>query len=209
VYICDECIGLCNNIIAGEAKHAQAHSERRAPPVPLSERDAGTPKPGFGHRTPSPVTEALSRGQKQELDWLRSSLFQIETVMDSIAEDIYFKDRNGHFTRVNHAMATHLGLSDQAQAIGRNEMDFLCREEAEHRCRDDEEIVRRGRILIDVEEKWHLPGRSERWLCTTKVPLRDWSGAIVGSFGFSRDITEKKRVEEDGQITNTQSPSGP
>jgi diguanylate cyclase (GGDEF)-like protein len=74
-------------------------------------------------------------------------------------------------------------------------MDFLCRDEAEHRCRDDEDIVRQGRILVDVEEKWHLPGRSERWLSTTKIPLRDWSGAIVGSFGISRDITEKKRFE--------------
>ena len=115
--------------------------------------------------------------------------------MDSMAEDIYFKDRNGRFTRVNRAMATHLGLSDPARAIGRSEMDFLCRDEAEHRCRDDEDIVRQGRILVDVEEKWHLPGRSERWLSTTKIPLRDWSGAIVGSFGISRDITEKKRFE--------------
>jgi len=115
--------------------------------------------------------------------------------MDSMAEDIYFKDRQGRFTRVNRAMATHLGLSDPARAIGRSEMDFLCRDEAEHRCRDDEEIVRRGRTLVDVEEKWHLPGRSERWLCTTKIPLRDSSGAIVGSFGISRDITERKRFD--------------
>jgi diguanylate cyclase (GGDEF)-like protein len=46
-----------------------------------------------------------------------------------------------------------------------------------------------------VEEKWHLPGRSERWLSTTKIPLRDSSGVIVGTFGISRDITEKKRFE--------------
>jgi diguanylate cyclase (GGDEF)-like protein/PAS domain S-box-containing protein len=115
--------------------------------------------------------------------------------MDSMAEDIYFKDRAGRFTRVNRALANHLGLTDPQVAIGRNEMDFLCRDEAERRCRDDEEIVRRGRTLVDVEEKWHLPGRSERWLSTTKIPLRDASGAIVGSFGISRDVTEKKRFE--------------
>jgi diguanylate cyclase (GGDEF)-like protein/PAS domain S-box-containing protein len=115
--------------------------------------------------------------------------------MDSMAEDIYFKDRAGHFTRVNRALAIHLGICDPHLAIGRNEMDFLCRDEAERRCRDDEEIVRRGRTLVDVEEKWHMPGRSERWLSTTKIPLRDASGAIVGSFGISRDITEKKRFE--------------
>jgi diguanylate cyclase (GGDEF)-like protein/PAS domain S-box-containing protein len=146
-------------------------------------------------RTPPPVTEALSRAQKQELDWLRSSLFQIETVMDSMAEDIYFKDRHGRFTRVNRTLATHLGLSDPEKAIGHNEMDFLCHDEAERRCRDDEDIVRRGRILVDVEEKWHMPGRSERWLSTTKIPLRDSSGVIVGTFGISRDVTEKKRFD--------------
>ena len=184
-------------LVSSRAKRAPAQQggERHATPAPHSGRDSDTPRPGRGQRTPAPVTEALSRAQKQELDWLRGSLFQIETVMDSMAEDIYFKDRNGRFTRVNRAMATHLGLSDPARAIGRNEMDFLCRDEAEHRCRDDEEIVRRGRTLVDVEEKWHLPGRSERWLSTTKIPLRDSSGAIVGSFGISRDITEKKRFE--------------
>ena len=184
-------------LVSPRAKRAQAQQggERRAPPVPHSGREANTPRPGRAQRTPPPVTEALSRAQKQELDWLRGSLFQIETVMDSMAEDIYFKDRNGRFTRVNRALANHLGLSDPARAIGRNEMDFLCRDEAEHRCRDDEEIVRRGRTLVDVEEKWHLPGRSERWLSTTKIPLRDSSGLIVGTFGISRDITEKKRFE--------------
>ena len=126
-------------LVSPRAKRAQAQqgSERRATPVPHSGREANTPRPGRVHRTPPPVTEALSRAQKQELDWLRGSLFQIETVMDSIAEDIYFKDRNGRFTRVNRALANHLGLSDPARAIGRNEMDFLCRDEAEHRCRDD------------------------------------------------------------------------
>ena len=182
-------------LVPPRAKRAQQGAEKHASVVPHAGHDGDSGKPGRGQRTPPPLTEKLTRAQKQELDWLRSSLFQIETVMDSMAEDIYFKDRSGHFTRVNRAMATHLGLSDPARAIGRSEMDFLCREEAERRCRDDEEIVRRGRILVDVEEKWHLPGRSERWLSTTKIPLRDSSGLIVGTFGISRDITEKKRFE--------------
>jgi len=89
-------------LVSPRAKRAQAQQggERRAPPVPHSGREANTPRPGRAQRTPPPVTEALSRAQKQELDWLRGSLFQIETVMDSMAEDIYFKDRNGRFTRV-------------------------------------------------------------------------------------------------------------
>ena len=197
-------------LLSSRAKRAnpQQGAERNAPAVAHLGRDTDAGKP-VRHRTPTPVgeklaraqrtppplTDKLSRAQKQELDWLRSSLFQIRTVMDSMSEDIYFKDRDGTFTRVNRAMAIHLGLADPEQAIGRSEKDFLCREEAERRCRDDEEIVRRGRILVDVEEKWHLPGRSERWLSTTKIPLRDSSGVIVGTFGISRDITEKKRFE--------------
>jgi diguanylate cyclase (GGDEF)-like protein/PAS domain S-box-containing protein len=176
------------------AKRAHQAPEKHASVSAQAGRDTPV-KPPRGPRTPAPLTDKLTREQRQELDWLRSSLFQIETVMDSMAEDIYFKDRDGHFTKVNRALATHLGLSDPAQAIGRNEMDFLCHEEAERRCRDDEEIVRRGRILVDVEEKWHMPGGSERWLSTTKIPLRDSSGLIVGTFGISRDITEKKRFD--------------
>jgi diguanylate cyclase (GGDEF)-like protein/PAS domain S-box-containing protein len=197
-------------LLSPRAKRAnsQQGAERNAPALAHVGRDTDTVKPlrhrtptpvtdklGRTQRTPPPLTDKLSRAQKQELDWLRSSLYQIRTVMDSMSEDIYFKDRDGAFTRVNRAMANHLGLADPEQAIGRSEKDFLCREEAERRCRDDEEIVRRGRILVDVEEKWHLPGRSERWLSTTKIPLRDSSGLIVGTFGISRDITEKKRFE--------------
>jgi diguanylate cyclase (GGDEF)-like protein/PAS domain S-box-containing protein len=197
-------------LVSPRAKRAnlQQVAERNTPPIVHAGRDTDSGKPsrsrtptpldvklGKAQRTPPPLTDKLSRAQKQELDWLRSSLYQIETVMDSMSEDIYFKGRDGLFTRVNRAMATHLGLSDPAQAIGRSEKDFLCREEAERRCRDDEEILRRGRILVDVEEKWHLPGRGERWLSTTKIPLRDSSGVIVGTFGISRDITEKKRFE--------------
>ena len=181
------------DIAAGAVQPEDTELFRQEPPVPRE--PGGQPDQGeLNERLrPSPRRSAGRRSRSFAGCAVLSSRF--EAVMDSMAEDIYFKDRQGRFTRVNRAMATHLGLSDPARAIGRSEIEFFCRDEAEHRCRDDEEIVRRGRSLVNVEEKWHLPGRSERWLCTTNFLLRDSSGAIVGSFGISRDITERKRFD--------------
>ena len=62
--------------------------------------------------------------------------------------------------------------------------------------RDEQEIIRTGQPLVNVEEKETLPTGEFRWVSTTKLPLRDRQGNIVGTFGISRDITERKKAGE-------------
>ena len=62
--------------------------------------------------------------------------------------------------------------------------------------RDEQEIIRTGRPLVNVEEKETRGDGSVRWVSTTKLPLRDRDGNIIGTFGISRDITQRKRTEE-------------
>ena len=61
---------------------------------------------------------------------------------------------------------------------------------------DEREIIRTGKPIIDLEEKETWPDREDTWVSTTKMPLRDAQGNIIGTFGISRDITEKKRAAE-------------
>ena len=62
--------------------------------------------------------------------------------------------------------------------------------------------MRSGQPLVDFEEQVVWPDSRETWVSTTKVPLRNPEGQIIGIFGISRDITERKRVEQSIQQLN-------
>ncbi len=122
--------------------------------------------------------------------------FLLETLMDNLLDAIYFKDRQSRFTRVNRYQAARFGLASPALAVGRTDFDFFTDEHAAQALRDEQEILRTGQPLVNVEEKETLPNGEFRWVSTTKLPLRDRQGNIVGTFGISRDITERKKAGE-------------
>jgi PAS domain S-box-containing protein len=118
------------------------------------------------------------------------------TLMDNLPDLIYFKDRESRFTRINLALTKEYGLSEPAQAIGKTDSDFYPPELAKEFHQDEEEIIRTGQPIVDKEEKGCSPDGCVTWVSTTKMPLRDANGNIIGTFGVSRDITKRKRAEE-------------
>jgi len=122
--------------------------------------------------------------------------FFLDALADTVPDFIYFKDTEGRFLRVNRALAALYGLADPAQAVGKSDFDFYPREEAERFRRDEQEILRTGTPVVAQEERGTYPDGRVVWNLTTKMPLRDRSGRIVGTFGVSRDITPLKRAEE-------------
>ena len=120
----------------------------------------------------------------------------VETLMDNVPDAIYFKDRNSRFTRVNRYAAVRFGIATPALALGRTDLDFFTSEHAQQALSDEQEIIRTGKALVNVEEKETLANGKFRWVSTTKLPLRDRKGEIVGTFGISRDITDRKKAEE-------------
>jgi diguanylate cyclase (GGDEF)-like protein/PAS domain S-box-containing protein len=131
-----------------------------------------------------------------EISHLQDEIFLLETLMDNVPDSIYFKDRQSRFTRINQYAAVHFGIESPAQAIGRTDFDFFADEHAAKALRDEKEIIRTGQPLVNVEEKETRADGEARWVSTTKLPLRDRDGKIVGTFGISRDITERKQAEE-------------
>ena len=116
--------------------------------------------------------------------------------MNNIPDNIYFKDRDSRFIKANRSVANWLGLAHPDQIIGRTDADFFAPEIARQFRANELEVILTGQPIISAEEKEvHLDGR-EAWVLTTKFPLRDTNGEIIGTFGISRDITERKRVEE-------------
>src|SRR6201982_1686577 len=122
--------------------------------------------------------------------------FLLKTLMDSLPDHIYFKDRESRFIAVNRAMAALFGLEDPADVLGKTDADLFTREHAQAALHDEQEILRTGQPLVNMEEKETWPDGHETWVSTSKLPLRDPNGHIIGTFGLSRDITEKKRAEE-------------
>lgn len=119
----------------------------------------------------------------------------LHALLDNIPDSIYYKDRDSRFTRINLALSKRLGLTGPSEAVGKTDRDFFAPEHAEAALQDEREVMRTGVPLIDKEERevWH-DGRV-KWVSSTKMPLRDKRGQIVGTFGISRDITDRKLAE--------------
>ena len=120
----------------------------------------------------------------------------LKTLMDHLPYAIYFKDLDSRFIAVSRAMTHLFGKTDPAEIIGKTDHDFFSSEHAEGALADEREIIRTGKPIIDYEEKETWPDRDDTWVSTTKMPLRDAQGKVIGTFGISRDITEKKRAAE-------------
>ncbi|HYY26409.1 MAG TPA: SpoIIE family protein phosphatase [Chthoniobacterales bacterium] len=127
---------------------------------------------------------------------LERERFLLKTLMDNLPDNIYFKDRESRFTTVNRAMAAWFGLMDPADLAGKTDADLFAPEHALAALRDEQAILRTGQPLVNREEKETWADGRETWVSTTKLPLRAPNGQIIGTFGLSRDITEKKRAEE-------------
>jgi diguanylate cyclase (GGDEF)-like protein/PAS domain S-box-containing protein len=120
--------------------------------------------------------------------------YLMSALMDNVPAYIYFKDRESRFIRVNHAHAQSLGVSDAGQAVGKTDFDFFTDEHA-HQAYEDEQLIIETGQSISKEEKETRRNLPDRWVSTTKLPLRDKDQNIIGTLGISVDITDRKRVE--------------
>jgi phosphoserine phosphatase RsbU/P len=134
--------------------------------------------------------------RRQMENALARERFLLKTLMDTLPDHIYFKDRESRFIAVNHATAVLFGFEDPADVLGKTDADIFSGEHAQAALHDEQEILRTGQPLVNLEEKETWPDGHETWVSTSKLPLRDSHGNIIGTFGLSRDITEKKRAEE-------------
>ncbi len=120
----------------------------------------------------------------------------LRTLMEHIPDAIYFKDTSSRFLMISRAHARKFGLSNPANAAGKTDADFFSTAHAEQALADEQRVVQTGEPLVGFEEKETWPDGSITWVSTTKMPLRDSTGRIIGTFGISRDITERKLVQE-------------
>jgi diguanylate cyclase (GGDEF)-like protein/PAS domain S-box-containing protein len=115
-------------------------------------------------------------------------------MMEHFPGNIYFKDLESRFVRTNRAFERYVGHTHE-QIVGRTDADIFASEHADQAMADERRILETGVPLHNVEEKETWPDGRETWVSTSKVPLLDGDGRVVGTFGISLDITERKRAE--------------
>ena len=120
----------------------------------------------------------------------------LRTLMDNLPDHIFVKDSASRFVMANAATLHSLGASSLEEVIGKTDFDYLRHELAEQYFRDEQAVCQTGRPLVNREELLIDPSGHQKWLLTTKLPLRDSSGTVFGLVGMSHDITERKRMEE-------------
>jgi len=135
---------------------------------------------------------AERRRVEQELTQER---YLLRTLLENIPDHIYFKDVESRFIRANRAMAEWFGMSDPSDMLGKTDSDYFAPDHARKARADEEEVMRTGQPIIGVEERETWPNDRETWVSTTKMPLYDQDGRVIGTFGVSRDIAEHKQAE--------------
>ncbi|MEO2026017.1 MAG: PAS domain S-box protein [Fuerstiella sp.] len=137
---------------------------------------------------------------KESLEQAREQLsreqFLFTALMDNMPDCIYFKDRESRILRCNQTVADTFQLAAPTDVIGTCDHDFFTKEEADEYRADEVRIIETGEPVINKEEYELWPDGLHHWVLSTKLPLRNEHGDIIGTFGLSRDISALKRAEE-------------
>lgn len=128
--------------------------------------------------------------------------YLILSLLNNVPEHIYFKDIKSRFIRVSKSLAKAFGLRDPVEAIGKTDFDYFSKEHARLAFEDEKDIIRTGKTL-SLEEKETWSDQPDTWVLTTKIPMYDENGIIIGTFGISRDITDRKIAEDNLRLQAT------
>ncbi len=129
-------------------------------------------------------------------DALRRERNVTRALLDTIPDHVYCKDRDSRFLMVSRALAVKFGLHDPAEVIGKTDFDFFTEEHARQAFADEEKIIATGEPLLDLMEKETWENGNVSWGLTTKMPLRNERGEIIGTCGITKNITQIKEAEE-------------
>ena len=143
------------------------------------------------------ITERKQAEQRLQelLEKVQQSEQLMRTLIDTMPDSIYAKDTESRFTLANLTEIRINGATTFDELRGKNDFDRYPRELAEQYFADEQPILRDGISLINHEERGLDNMGNPRWHLSTKVPLRDSQGRIVGLVGMTRDITESKQAE--------------
>ena len=116
---------------------------------------------------------------------------QLRTLLENSPDFLYFKDTNRRFVRASKTFCDLFNCSME-DIIGKKDDDLFPQHVAVDTVADDLSVIETGQPLVNREEG----GGELPWVITTKLPWYDDKGKIIGLFGITRDITDRKQAED-------------
>ncbi|MEO6013503.1 MAG: EAL domain-containing protein [Devosia sp.] len=125
-----------------------------------------------------------------ERSWLRA-------MIDQVPDYLFVKDTECRFVVANKSVAADLGRGDPNDILGKTDLDLHPSDLAKGFYDNEQRVLHTGEPMLDIEEFVVLQSGQKRWLSTSKLPLRNAQGQIIGLVGIARDITDRKRSEDE------------
>src|SRR5271157_1901502 len=158
--------------------------------TPVS-RDVGNPADRYFIAIKQDITE-----RKRAEEELYRAHQMLQTILNTIPQRVFWKDRNCTYVGCNRAFATDAGLNNPAEIIGKSDFELAWSGTADRYRADDKLVMEQGSTKLNFDETMSRPDGSLRWLRTNKLPLWDREGKVIGVIGTYEDITERKVAED-------------
>jgi len=139
--------------------------------------------------------EDITERKKIEENLKREKIL-LKTLINNIPDAIFAKDLEGRKLIANIADLKNMGCSSEEQVLGKTDLDFFPKEIAEGFMANDHSVINTGKPILKREEFFIDKEGNKRWLHTSKLPLKDDEGNIIGLIGIGRDITEQRHMQQ-------------
>ena len=120
----------------------------------------------------------------------------LRTLIDNLPVTVYVKDAECRKIIANRADLDVIGAKSEEEIVGKTDLETFNNEIGERGYSDDKEVIETGNAVLNREEDFYDREGVKRWLITSKIPLSDENGKIIGLVGIGRDITEQKQAQE-------------
>lgn len=123
----------------------------------------------------------------------------LQTIGKYSQDTVYFKDKDSKFIWVTDSHALQVGAKNAQDMIGKSDFDFFPKEFAQSARDTEQTIMASGQALVNITEELVLDDETIRYFMASKYPLYDENNEIIGTWGISRDITDRLKLENDLQ----------
>jgi len=134
--------------------------------------------------------------RKEAEEKLKRERKLLRTLIDNLPVTIYVKDTVCRKVIANRADLEIVGVKTEAEVLGKTDLDTYGNEVGMRGYTDDKRVIDSGEAVMNREEDFWDANGIQRWLITSKIPLTEENGEIIGLVGIGRDITEQKLAQE-------------
>ncbi len=127
---------------------------------------------------------------------VKQSRKMLRLVLDTIPVRVFWKDQALRYLGCNRRFAQDAGVDAPREIVGKDDFQLAWCDQAERYRADDRRVIESGQARFNYEEPQTTPDGRHRWLRTSKIPLTDVDGSVIGVLGTYEDITQQKEAEE-------------